>query len=112
MTIDELKTYIVDSLTVELESDPDFSAEILEEKVASVINEVIQARRYKRAGFSDERIEEDIVRYIAVIRNVSLYDYNQSGLDFESSHQENGTNRSFMSRHRLFYGITPIATRL
>lgn len=112
MTIDELKESVIESLTVELESDPDFSEEILEEKVSNAINEVKLARRYAMAGYSDERIESDIVNYISNIRDISLYDYNQSGIDFQTNSQENGTNRSFMSRHRLFYGIVPLAKQL
>lgn len=112
MTIDELKRSVIESLTVELESDPDFSEEILEQKVDNVINEVKQTRRYTQAGYSDEQIETDIVNYISNIRNISLYDYNQSGIDFQTNSQENGTSRSFMSRHRLFYGIIPLAKQL
>lgn len=109
MTIDELKESVIESLTTELDSDPDFSEEILEEKVNSVVNEVILARRYRMAGYTDEQIEADIENYISNIRNIALYDYNQSGLDFQSSHTENGTIRSYMSRHRLFSGIVPLS---
>ena len=109
MTIDELRDEVIDGLTVELQSDPDFSSEVLEQKVDNVINEVKQARRYAKAGYSDEQIEADIVNYMSNIRNISLYDYNQSGLDFQSSHTENGTSRSYTSRNRLFYGILPLA---
>jgi len=112
MTIDELKEEVITGLTVELNSDPDFSAEILEQKVENVVNEIIHARRYAQAGYSDERIEADMENYISNIRNIALYDYNQSGLDFQSSHTENGTSRSFMSRNRLFYGILPLARQL
>lgn len=112
MTIDELKESVIEGLTAELESDPDFSEEILEQKVDNVINEVKQARRYAQAGYSDEQIETDIINYISNIRNISLYDYNQSGIDFQTNSQENGTSRSFMSRHRLFYGIIPLAKQL
>lgn len=112
MTIDELKESVIEGLTTELESDPDFSAEILEQKVDNVINEVKQTRRYAQSGYSDEQIETDIVNYISNIRNISLYDYNQSGIDFQTNSQENGTSRSFMSRHRLFYGIIPLAKQL
>lgn len=109
MTIDELKDNIVESLTVELESDPDFSEEILEQKVVNAINEVKLARRYAIVGFPQKKIEADIVNYLPIIRDVSLYDYNQSGMDFQTNHQENGTNRSYISRSRLFNGIIPLA---
>ena len=112
MTIDELKESVIESLTVELGDDPDFSEEILTEKVSNAINEVVLARRYRKAKYSDEQIEADIANYISNIRDISLYDYNQSGQDFQSNHQENGINRSYMSRHRLFYGIIPLTSRV
>lgn len=112
MTIDELKNSIVESLTVELEDDPDFSEEILEQKVLNAINEVRLARRYAKAGYSESQIESDIENYISNIRNISLYDYNQSGMDFQTSHQENSMSRTYMSRHRLFNGIIPLARAL
>lgn len=112
MTIDELKNDIIASLTVELESDPDFSSEILEEKVANVINEVKHGRRYAQAGYTDEQIESDIINFRANIRDISLYDYNQSGMDFQNSHTENGISRSYINRNRLFYGIIPLSKRL
>lgn len=109
MTIDEIKDSIIFSLTKELESDPDFNQEILCEKVDNAINEVIRARRYAQANYSQEKIESDIVNYLANIRNVSLYDYNQMGMDFQTNHSENGMNRSYMSRYRLFAGIIPLS---
>lgn len=109
MTVDELKDEIVDSLTIELEDDPDFNEDILIEKVDNAVNEVMLMRRYARARYSESQIESDIVSFRSNIRDISLYDYNQSGNDFQSNHQENGINRSYMSRHRLFNGITPIA---
>lgn len=109
MTVDELKDEIVDSLTVELEDDPDFNEDILIEKVDNAVNEVMLMRRYARAKYSDAQIESDIVNYRSNIRNISLYDYNQSGMDFQSSSQENGILRTYMSRHRLFSGIVPLS---
>ena len=109
MTIDELITNIVASLTLELESDPDFSSAILEEKVKNAVNEVKLARRYKQVGYSESMIEKDIEKYQSIIRDISLYDYNQSGIDFQTSHQENGTTRTFMTRRYLFNGVIPLA---
>ena len=109
MTINELKESIIESLTTELESDPDFSEDILREKVTNAINEVKLARGYKRVKYSDAQIESDIERYQSIIRDISLYDYNQSGIDFQSSHQENGTTRTFMTRRYLFNGVVPLA---
>ena len=110
MTIDELKDSVVDSLTVELKNDTDFSADILDEKVSNAIEEVKRARRYKSAAYSTERMESDIVDFISNIRNIALYDYNQNGIEFQNSSQENGTQRTFINRRQLFNGIIPLAT--
>lgn len=109
MTIDELKTSVIEGLTVELTNDPDFSTEILQEKVNNAVNEVMRFRRYKQAKYTDSMIEADIVDFISNIRDIALYDYNQVGLDFQTNHQENGTVRTFMGRRYLFSGIIPLA---
>ena len=112
MTIEEMKASIIESLTVELENDPDFSDDILEEKVTNAVEEVKRARRYKSAGYSDEQIEADIIDFQSNIRDISLYDYNQIGVDFQSSDTENGKTRSFINRRQLFNGIIPLAKLL
>lgn len=108
MTIEELKASVVESLVIELQSDPDFSEDILEEKVNNAVNEVKMQRRYKSLHYTEDMIEADIVNFISNIRNIALYDYNQSGMDFQTNHQENGTNRSWMSRSRLLAGVIPL----
>lgn len=112
MTIDELKASVIESLVTELDSDPDFSEDILTEKVNNAVNEVKMQRRYKSVGYTDDMIEQDIVNFISNIHNIALYDYNQSGMEFQSNHQENGTNRSWMSRERLLSGIIPLTKLL
>ena len=109
MTNDELKESIIADLTVELEDDPQFDADILTKKVENAIKEVKLARGYARAGYTDEMIESDIQTFHAIIRDVALYDYNQSGLDFQTSSQENGNQRTFMIRRYLFNGVIPLA---
>lgn len=112
MTLDELKDAVIEGLTVQLESDPDFSQEVLEEIVNSVVDEVIFTRRYKAMGYTDADIEKDIVNYQSVIRKIALYDYNQSGMEFQTSSQENGIQRTYLNRRYLFSGIVPLANKL
>ena len=109
MTIDEMKDAIVAGLTIELNSDPDFSVEILTEKVDNAVKEVMLARRYASAGYTDAQIEADIQRFYPNIRDLSLYDYNQSGVEGQSSSQENSVMRTYVNRNRMFNGIIPLA---
>ena len=109
MTIDELKTSVIEGLTVELENEPDFSSEMLEEKVNNAVNEVMRSRRYKKAGYSQAQIEADIEDFISNIRNIALYDYNQIGGEFQTQSQENSVLRTYMNRRNLFSGIIPLA---
>ena len=112
MTLDELKDAVIEGLTVHLKSDPDFSKNVLEEIVNATVEEVIEARRYKYANYSDSDIEQDIVNYQAAIRKIALYDYNQSGMEYQTSSQENGTQRTYLNRRYLFNGIIPLANKL
>ncbi len=109
MTIDEMKDAIVEGLTIELKSDPEFSAEVLAEKVENAINEVKLHRRYASAGYSDDLIEKDIMAFYPNIRGLALYDYNQIGVEGQSSSQENSVLRTYVNRNRMFNGIVPLS---
>ena len=108
MTLDELKEAVIADLTVELRDDADFSETLLVSKVAQALREVVSARRYP-SGYPEDMIASDIERYYSNVYKIALYDYNQVGIDFESGHSENGINRQFSDRKKLFYGIIPIA---
>ena len=95
---------IIAELSMELQSDPAFNLEVLSIKVRNAMREVIRARNYP-GHFSDMQIEKDIRDYYSNIRNIALYDYNQIGSEFESSHSENSVSRSWIERERLFDGV-------
>ena len=109
MTIEEMKEAIVEGLTIELKDDPDFSAEVLSEKVDNAVNEVKLHRKYASAGYSDEQIEADIQTFYSNIRGLALYDYNQSGVEGQSSSQENSVLRTYVNRRTMFNGIIPLS---
>ena len=108
MTRTELKKSIVDELTVELKDEPTFSAEILEIKVDGAIREVIRARRYPPL-YTEAMIDSDLTGFYQNIKNIAMYDFNQIGAEFQSSSSENGENRQYTDRNKLFYGIIPFA---
>lgn len=108
MTIDEIKTAICDELRIELKNEPTFSEEILAIKVDNAIREVIRARRYP-SYYNEAMIESDLSGFYSNIKNIALYDFNQIGIEFQSSSTENGENRTYTDRNKLFYGIIPFA---
>lgn len=104
MTLAEFKA----NLLTEFEGiDADFDRAFMAQKIANACDEVRRRRNYTASGYSDNEIEADIQNYASNIRNVSLYDYNQNGAEFESSHSEIGINRAWIDREKLFVGVAP-----
>lgn len=110
MTISEMQAEIVADLTTELQDMPSFSAEVLAIKVKDAIYDVKEKRGYAEAGYDDDMIEEDIVRFYPQIKSLAQYDYLIRGADGESYHYEGGTNRTWIDRRRLYNGIVPLAS--
>lgn len=107
MSVD-LQGELLADLTSELEAEPTFSSTKLFQKVVGAIREVKRARKYPKY-YTDEQIAKDLYDFYSNIRNIALYDYNAIGAEFEKSHSENGTSRSYEDRDKLFYGILPLA---
>lgn len=101
----ELQEEIVGELTDELRGDPAFDTGILYSKVKTAIREVIMKRNYSATSYNDKQIADDLYNYYSVIKNVSLYDYNQIGAEGEQSHSENSVSRTWVNRDDLFKGV-------
>lgn len=99
---------IADAIALEMKGDPTFNADIIASKVSAVVRELIQRRRYAKSGMSDEAILEDIEFYFPQALNVARYDYNTIGAEGEERHTENGIDRTFMERGKLWAGVVPI----
>ena len=108
MSIDftELQNEIVDDLTIELKDDADFNADKLANKVKLAIREVISKRNYTATSYTEDMILADLYNYYSMITNVARYDYNQIGVEGQSSHSEGGINRTWVNRDELFKGLT------
>lgn len=105
--MDELIAEIVEDLALELSDDIGYSEDVLTAKATQAYREVKNARKYP-TSYTDSMIESDMEQFYSVIRNVTLYDYNQIGKDFEQSHTENSVTRHYTSRNELF-DVTPLA---
>ena len=100
-----LQEELVEDLTAELKNDPNFNVAILKSKVKGAVRDVIRCRNYGATSYTEERIAADLENYYSVIKNIALYDYNQSGAEGQISHDENGISRSWVSRDSLFNGV-------
>ena len=96
---------ILEELTHELNSDPAFKESVLKSKVVTAIRDVKLKRNYKATSYTEKQIEEDLYDYYSVIKKVALYDYNQIGAEFQSSHNENSTSRTWIERDKLFNDV-------
>lgn len=102
-----LQDEIVAELAVELAKQPTFNMDVLRIKVANAMREVRLKRNYTASSYTDEQIEADLYNYYSVIKNLALYDFAQIGAPFESSHNENSTSRSWISRDEITKCIFP-----
>lgn len=100
-----LEQEIIAELTIELQGEPTFNADILAIKVRNAIRELKMKRNYSATSFSETDIEKDLYNYYSTIVNIARYDYNQLGAEGESSHSENSVSRSWVDRDDLFRGV-------
>lgn len=100
-----LQSEIIEDLTLELKNDPSFDADILKVKVKNAIRDVRSRRCYGATFYSEDEIAEDLESYYSVIKNVALYDYNQSGAEGQVVHDENSISRTWVERDKLFNGV-------
>lgn len=96
---------IIAELTIELQGEPTFNADVLAIKVRNAIREVKMKRNYVATSYTDTQIEADLYNYFSVIKSVALYDYNQIGVEGQSSSTENGISRSYIDRDDLFRSV-------
>lgn len=100
---------INDALALEMSGDPTYNADVVASKVSAVVRELMQRRRYKKSGMSDYDVEEDLENFYAQALNVARYDFNTIGAEGEDRHTENGIDRTFTERGKLWAGVVPIS---
>lgn len=109
-SLDELKSEIVTEISTELTAlgESDISESIITLKVNDAVREAISERRYPN-GFSDERVVRDLDRFYMNIKAKAMCKINKIGVEFEESHNENGTSRVYADYEKLSHGILPFA---
>lgn len=99
---------ITDALALEMSKDPTYDADVVASKVSAVVRELMQRRRYNKSGMSNFAIEADLENYYTQALNVARYDFNTIGAEGEDRHTENGIDRTFTERGKLWAGVVPI----
>ena len=102
--LNDVHMYLSDLLNC-LWENPD----IVASKVSSVVRELMQRRRYSTSGMSDEAILDDIENYYPQVLNMARYDYNTIGAEGEDRHTENGVDRTYTERNKMWSGVVPIS---
>lgn len=108
-TVISVADMVIADLTTMYSNEPTFDAGKIAVIVNKVVEEVIQARKYRDRDYSDERIASDLTNYRGQIYNISEYDFSHIGGAWEISHSENSINRTWTERNKLFAGIIPLA---
>lgn len=69
--------------------------------------EDVKAKRNYPDSYTDEMIADDLKKHQSVIINLAVYDHSQAGEEFMASYNENGVNRTWKDRDKLFVGVFP-----
>ena len=99
---------IIDELTIELQTEADFNADILALKVRNAYREVKQSRNYPKS-YTEETISADMESYYSNVKELALYDYNKVGAEGQTQYSADGESIHYVDRNKMFVGVLPIA---
>lgn len=106
MTESELLQEITAELTIELQNQPPFNADVLALKVKDAYRKVKSRIGYKYTTKTQEEIIEDMYdNYYQDIKDLALFNYAKIGGYFENSHSENGTSRTWRTEDEILGNI-------
>lgn len=95
---------ILEDLKTELGLKEESDVAVLTSKIKNAVREVRLKRNYPE-HFSEDQIDNDLAKHYSNIRELALYDFNQYGAEGQTSHNENGTNRTWKSRNDCLIGV-------
>lgn len=98
--INEILEDLISELSLEEASD----IAILTSKIKNAYREVKRARNYP-ASYTENSIAKDMENFYSNIRELALYDFNQVGVEGQTSHNENSTSRTWKSRRECLDGV-------
>lgn len=101
---DELLKVLKAELKSELLSEDDIK--ILSLKIKIAMQEVRHKRNYQE-HHTKQFVEEDMQNFYQIIYRLVVYDWNMRGVEGQNNHSENGTNRSWIDRDKIFSPVIP-----
>ena len=99
-----IENEVCKDLITELELNKGSDQKLLALKVKNAVREVANRRSYP-THFSDADIQKDLEKFYSNIHDLALYDYNQIGVEGQSSHSENGESRAWKDREDCLKGV-------
>ena len=100
------KVIILIGESILTESDKTVLLPLLIEKAKAA---VIMERNYPDS-YEEVDIDRDIEKYENVVIDLVIYEFNIRGAEFESSHNENGINRTYRNRNEILNSVVPFAS--
>lgn len=95
---------LLDLETNEAKNGKEDDVACLSSKIKNAVREVKGKRNYPE-HFTETQILKDLEKHYFNIRELALYDYNQFGAEGQTSHNENGTNRTWKNRNDCLIGV-------
>lgn len=88
----------------------------LEVKIDDLIEKAKQdIRNYRHYPdyYTEQQIEDDLTgKYHNTLIDLVLFDFSVEGADYETSHNENGVNRTFVKRESILGKVVPFVNVL
>lgn len=111
MAFEALKSELMEDIAAELQAieDSNYNEALLRVKVNAAIRDVKTARKYP-SYYTERMIDEDMERFYSNIRNIALYDYNQTGAEGLSHYSADGATMTYVDRSKLFSGVIPLGS--
>lgn len=105
--LEELNTDLEAEFASELHDDSDKA--LLSSKVKGAYYTVRRKRNYQE-HHTEEFIDKDMKSMYDIVKELAMYDWDHVGAEGETSHSENGINRSWNPRENILRDVTPFAT--
>lgn len=99
-----IENEVCEGLITELEISKGSDQKLLMLKVKNAVREVRNRRNYP-SHFTEDDIQRDLNKLYSNIHDLALYDYNQIGVEGQSSHSENGGSRAWKDRDDCLKGV-------
>ena len=100
----DIMNEVFEELHSELDIDNPEDENKLLNKVKNAVREVRNRRNYP-SHFTENDIQEDLEMLYSNIYSLALYDYNQIGVEGQTSHSENGESRTWKDREDCLRGV-------